>query len=361
MSASKTHPPDTTAVPVDPQGAPPRAGDRAAAVTDDRETSSSAAAVGVSDDCDSPWKEGLEWFFPQAIALLAPRLYAKIDWSVPIQFLDKELQAIAFPSKKGRRYVDKLVQVRLRAGADAWLLIHIEVEGRLPGRKALRIFAWRMYEYRHRIQTRAMQQQDLELPPPIYSLGVLLENQGVGDHLVYSDEHLGQGVRFTFPVVELEAWRDRLDELESLARTNPFAVLIMAQLRANEHPDKRTRLGPKLDLVRGLRHYGYAPDVARQIYRLIDWVIALPVDLDSAYAQAMTVLRKESKMAFVPTLERVARRESEANLLLRMLQHRFGTVDDTVTKRLRTADSAHLETWALNFVDADTLDDVFRD
>ncbi|WP_323030363.1 hypothetical protein [Castellaniella sp.] len=28
------------------------------------------------------------------------------------------------PGKKGRRFVDKLVQVRLRAGTEAWLLIH---------------------------------------------------------------------------------------------------------------------------------------------------------------------------------------------------------------------------------------------
>ena len=72
----------------------------------------------------------------------------------------KELQAIAFPGKKGRRFVDKLVQVRLRTGTDAWLLIHIEIEGRLRGRKALRIFAWRMIEYRHRIQGRIMAQHD---------------------------------------------------------------------------------------------------------------------------------------------------------------------------------------------------------
>src|SRR5690606_31367834 len=80
--------------------------------------------------------------------------------------------------------------------ADAWLLILIEVEGRLSGRKALRRFSWRMYEYRHRIQVRIMQQRDLDLPPLIYSLGVLLENRGVGERLTYTEEHLGQGVIF---------------------------------------------------------------------------------------------------------------------------------------------------------------------
>jgi len=315
----------------------------------------------TTDDHDSPWKSGLEWFFPQAIALLAPRLHVKIDWSVPVQFLDKELQAIAFPSKKGRRFVDKLVQVCLLNGADAWLLVHIEVEGRLPGRKALRRFTWRMYEYRHRIQACIMQQRDLDLPPAVYSLGVLLENQGVGDRLIYTDEHLGQGVRFAFPVVELEGWRDRWDELEVLAPSNPFAVLIMAQLQANRHLDKRTRLGPKFELVRGLRRYGYGPDVAWQLYRLIDWMIALPEDLGPEYLRAVRTLTEENKMAYVTSLERALRDETEANTLLRQIERRFGPVDEATTQRVRSARCPALETWLLNILDAETLEDVFRD
>lgn len=49
----------------------------------------------VADDHDSPWKEALELYFPQALALLASDLHAAIDWAVPIMFLDKELQASA--------------------------------------------------------------------------------------------------------------------------------------------------------------------------------------------------------------------------------------------------------------------------
>lgn len=328
-----------------------------------------SAPDAVSDDHDSPWKNGLEWFFPQAIAFLAPRLHAKIDWSESAQFLDKELQAIAFPSKKGRRFVDKLVQVRLRSGADALLLVHVEVEGRLPGRKALRRFAWRMYEYRHRIQARIMQQRDRNLPPTIYSLGVLLENRGVGDRLTYTEEHLGQGVTFTFPVVELEGWRDRWDELESLALSNPFAVLIMAQLHANRHPDKRTRLTPKFELVRGLRRYGYKSDVAAQIHHLVDWMIALPADLEPEYVRAVTALTKESNMAYVTSIERVVRQEAlaegraegQADLLLRQIERRFGPVADPVKQRICTAQTQELSVWSLNILDAEVLEDVFRD
>src|SRR5690606_325659 len=118
-----------------------------------------------------------------------------------------------------------------------------------------------------------------------------------------SDLH-GQGVRFTSPVVELEGWRERWDELESRAPGNPFAVVVMAQLQANRYRDKRTRLGPKFELVRALRRYGYTPEVAGQVYRLIEWMIALPKELEPDYLRAVEALSEESKMSYVTLLER---------------------------------------------------------
>lgn len=245
----------------------------------------------------------------------------------------------------------------------------MEVERRLDGKKALKAFTWRMYDYRFRIQTRLMQQHRLDFPPRIYSLGILLESHGVGTEVWYIDEYQGQGVRFRFPVVELETWRNRWDELESLAPANPFAVVIMAQLQANRYRDKRRRLGPKLQLVRRLRHYGYEPMVAMQVYRLVEWVIKLPEDLEPEYLQAVEVLSKENEMTYVTIIERASHAkgrvegnvEGQAKLLLRQIQHRFGSQPDAITQRILTATAAQLETWSLNFVDATELEDVFRE
>ncbi|WPL19041.1 hypothetical protein Thiowin_04145 [Thiorhodovibrio winogradskyi] len=51
-------------------------------------------ATDTSDkpDYDSPWKEALEQFFPEFLALLFPAIHAEIDWSKGVQFLDKEFQ-----------------------------------------------------------------------------------------------------------------------------------------------------------------------------------------------------------------------------------------------------------------------------
>jgi len=63
------------------------------------------------DDYDSPWKEALERYLPDALALLFPAAFAGIDWSPGYSFLDKELQKVVRDARLGRRLADKLVRV----------------------------------------------------------------------------------------------------------------------------------------------------------------------------------------------------------------------------------------------------------
>jgi hypothetical protein len=85
--------------------------------------------TAAKHDHDSPWKEALERFFPELLALLFPAIHAEIDWSKGVQFLDKEFQQIVREAKTTRRYADKLVGVYRRDGTPVWVLIHIEVQG----------------------------------------------------------------------------------------------------------------------------------------------------------------------------------------------------------------------------------------
>jgi len=45
----------------------------------------------MTDDYDSPWKEILEWYFPDFMAFFFPHAAAQIDWSRGYETLDKEL------------------------------------------------------------------------------------------------------------------------------------------------------------------------------------------------------------------------------------------------------------------------------
>ena len=57
----------------------------------------------ISDDHDSPWKEALERYFPEFLALLFPEVHAGVDWSRGHSFLDKELQQVVRDAEAGRR------------------------------------------------------------------------------------------------------------------------------------------------------------------------------------------------------------------------------------------------------------------
>jgi hypothetical protein len=81
-------------------------------------------------DQDSPWKEILEAYFPQAMQFFFPQTAALIDWERPHEFLDKEFQQIARDAEQGRRYADKLVKVWQHQGQEIWLLIHIEIQAK---------------------------------------------------------------------------------------------------------------------------------------------------------------------------------------------------------------------------------------
>lgn len=74
------------------------------------------------DDYDSPWKEALEYYFPEFLALFFPVIHGGIDWSRQYEFLDKELQRIVRDAALGRRYADKLAKVWSLSGQETWIL-----------------------------------------------------------------------------------------------------------------------------------------------------------------------------------------------------------------------------------------------
>jgi hypothetical protein len=67
-------------------------------------------------DLDSPWKEILRAYFPQAMQFFFPNTADFIDWSRSHEFLDKEFVQIARDGEIGRRYADQLVKVWRKDG-----------------------------------------------------------------------------------------------------------------------------------------------------------------------------------------------------------------------------------------------------
>jgi len=145
---------------------------------------------------DSPWKNVLQTYFKDFISFFFSDLYSDIDWTKPIEFLDKELRQVSKDAKTGRRFVDALVKVYRIDGEESWLYIHIEVQNQYDAN-----FEQRMYIYNYRIYDR--------FKHPIVSLAILGD-----DDINWRPDHfiLQEGrtiVRFDFPIIKLLDYKER--------------------------------------------------------------------------------------------------------------------------------------------------------
>jgi hypothetical protein len=152
-------------------------------------------------DHDSPWKEALEGYFPEFLALLFPRIHAGIDWSRGHRFLDKEFQQIVRDADIGRRYADKLVGLHRLDGQPAWVLVHVEVQG-----EPETAFAERMFVYNHKIRDAH--------GVPVASLAVLADADPRFRPEHYHDDLWGCSVDLSLP----DGQAHRLGHPRTLAR-----------------------------------------------------------------------------------------------------------------------------------------------
>lgn len=157
-------------------------------------------------------------------------------------------------------------------------------------------------------------------------------------------------------------YRDRWDELES--SRNPFAVVVMAHLKAIETAkDQKSRFKWKLKLVRRLYDQGYDRQDILELFRFIDWLLNLPEVLEAQFWQEINSFEERRQMQYVTSVERIGfkkgRQEGQANLLKRLLIHRFGELPNWVEERLSSATTKELERRGERLMDASSLEEVF--
>ena len=86
------------------------------------------AQQNQQDEQDQPWKQIFRLYFREGIEFLFPEIACEIDWSKPIDFLDKEFGKIAPDAVTGNRFADQLVKVCRKHGKPIFLLMHVEVQ-----------------------------------------------------------------------------------------------------------------------------------------------------------------------------------------------------------------------------------------
>jgi len=196
----------------------------------------------MASEQDSVWKEILDGYFQEFITFFFPNIHQDINWAKDYEFLDKELEKIQPDSEVGRKVVDKLVKVYLLDGSHEWVLIHIEVQGYPdPG------FEERMFTYYYLILNRYKTE--------VVNLAILTDVNKKYRPKAHRAIKWGRRLLFEFPTIKLIDYNSQWAELE--ADPNPFAIVVMAHLKAQKLKKPSERMSWKLILIRMLYERGY--------------------------------------------------------------------------------------------------------
>jgi hypothetical protein len=249
----------------------------------------------MAREFDSPWKESLERFLEQFLSYYFPELHAAIDWSRGYESLDNELREIMREAESGTKTTDELFRVYLHSGDNVWLLIHLEVQSQPKAD-----FEERMFVSYYRIFDRYNRD--------VVSIAVLGDEQASWRPKEYRRGEFGTKISLEFSTVKLLDWADRIDELE--ASSNPIALIVLSHLESlftNQLPERRRQA--KWRLIRRLYELGWTREQFREMYRLIDWFLELPKELQQQLQNDIRSFEEEHKMPYVTSTERMAREE----------------------------------------------------
>ncbi len=310
----------------------------------------------MRSEFDSPWKEILRIFLRSVLTLCFPRIAVQIDWRKPVEFLDKELEQIFRGASAGKFIVDKLVKAHLTDGRIGVLFIHLEVQHRPDT-----AFPKRVCDYNRRAEDYCGQ--------PVLSLAILADPDPDWRPDAYESAWFGCELRFKFPVCKLLDLAARQEEL--LQSGEPVGILIIADWVAGRtRQNDVERMEWKWKLTRRLYESGQTKQQVLELYRFIDWLLALSPDLEMNYRGQVHQYEQEKSMPYITSAERFGieqglkqgreegREEGlekgrEEGLIqakredvLELLEMRFGTVPELARRRVQeVADIAVLSLW----------------
>jgi len=284
---------------------------------------------------------------PDIVAFFFPTIGAEIDWSRGYEPLDKEPQQVAPLGDTGGQAVDKLIQVALRDGAAAWVLIHLEVQSQPD-----RLFAERMFRYHARLFDHYRRQ--------IVSLAILGDDRVNWRPASFGYDRWGCALQLTFPTTKLLDYD--LDALE--ADPNPCATVVLAHLTAQatrRDPERRARA--KVDLARRLYRLGYDRERIVQLFRFIEWLLRLPPELEDRTWREIRAFEEAEQMTYITYGERIGlergRIEGLQEAITFGLELKFGAAGAALLPEIgQIADPTLLQAIMARLKTATTLDDV---
>ncbi len=182
-----------------------------------------------------------------------------------------------------------------------------------------------LYIYNHRL----FDKYDCE----VISFVVLGDDRPNWRPTSYKYRRWGFYSRLRFPMVKLLDYQAQWQELEQ--SKNPFAVIVMAHLQTQAtREDVQQRFQSKLALVRGLYERGYSKKEILELFRLIEWMMVLPADLETEFRTELRQIEGGNRMPYITGFERDGMVKTAREYILEVLETRFNTVPEELSQSL---------------------------
>ncbi len=217
------------------------------------------------------WKEIIKDLFPEFLEFFMPEIYKDVDLSKGYEFLDSELENIAFKIRKGKKIADKLIKVYMKNGEENWLLIHVEVQGYEDEE-----FAERMFKYFYRIYD--------EYSKKITAISIFTDTNSI-----YEPNEYIYSCYETSLVYKYKSYKVINQREEDLINSeNPFSMIVLAAYYTAKTEGKRDdneRYIFKKNLAKLLLKKSYTRDRIVKILKFIESLVYVKREYEKLFIE----------------------------------------------------------------------------
>lgn len=167
----------------------------------------------------------------------------------------------------------------------------------------------------------------------------------------------GCEIRFRFPIVKLSDYEKEIESLK--ADDNPFAVVVIAHLLTQATAkDYGKRRNEKLELIKQLYRKGFSKQNIINLFRFIDWIMALPETEEMLFSQELAAIEQEGKMPYVTSIERIGFKRGQFTMIANQIAKKFGSQAEKELSDLKDLDSDTLLDLGVQLFDFHSFDEV---
>lgn len=237
-------------------------------------------------DFDGAWKDALRALIRPALEFFLPAFASDVDWTEPVDFLDKELRTITSVPSKSTVLTDNLIRFQMASGLDEHLLVHVETQAKDEPEP----FPFRMFRYYYR----ALDRENLNV------VALAIRTGTARDPGQFVVERYGTELSYrynTYHALDADAQELKLSE-------NPMVLAVQQVHRVRGDDWKKKEA--LMQLLRLLTERGYSSRQKLRVFFFMEKVLHIVDDeIFAIYQKEVEELERTTEKArFLSSVER---------------------------------------------------------